>query len=130
MQARAFTLLRKLLYGPGMNRAQDGDDRARLRLAQRPAFREELLHLAVETHADENRVALRREGFRTRYPLSAAFPHRARPRCVDVADSRRKPLAYQVPDDGCAHTACADDADGFQFVRNRSLRHSPLLSAF
>jgi len=40
-----------------MNRTQDRDDRARLRLAKGSAFREELLHFAVEADADEDRVA-------------------------------------------------------------------------
>src|SRR6266849_11032282 len=123
MQARAFTLLRKLLYGPGMNGAQDGDDRARLRLAQRPAFREEPLHFAVESHADENRFALGGEGFRARGPLGPELFHRARSGGIEVENPRRESLANEVPDDGRAHASCTDDADGFHWVRN-SLLHS------
>jgi hypothetical protein len=110
-----------------MNRAQDRDNRARPPLAKRSGFREQLLHFAVETDADQNRVALGGERLRARGPFRTESSHYVRSGGFDVENLHGKSFANQVPDDGRTHAACADDAYGFQFVRNGGPRHFPLL---
>src|SRR2546430_16639641 len=63
------------------------------------AFREELLHFAVEAHADENRVALGGESFRARRPLGTELLHRARPGRVQVAGAGGERLRPPWADD-------------------------------
>src|SRR5258706_579420 len=130
VHACTLAFLRQCLHCSRIDGAEDSDDRSRRGAAQRTAPAEQLLHFAVEAHADEDRVARRRQLHRTPGPGRAHLLHRLGPGAVDVADLRREAFAHEVPDDGRAHAPRADDADAFHLAETGAARHFSTPSVF